>query len=88
MIDTAPKLARTFRPADVAEHLGVDVGKVLAWIRRGELRALNVAARQGGKARYRITPEDLEVFEMKRTISPMPRATRRRAKSGWKFQYF
>ncbi|MGD0655107.1 MAG: helix-turn-helix domain-containing protein [Thermoguttaceae bacterium] len=89
MIDApTPKLARTYKPRDVAERLGVDVGKVLGWIKRGELRALNVVANQGRKARYRITPEELGIFELKRTIAPAPKVTRRRSKSGWKFQYF
>ena len=36
MIDATPKLARAYKPREVADHLGVDVGKVLGWIRRGE----------------------------------------------------
>lgn len=34
-------------PPEVADRLGINAGKVLAWIRSGELRATNVAARAG-----------------------------------------
>jgi hypothetical protein len=50
--------------------LQVDICKVEAWIRAGELRAFNVAARQAGRPRYRISPEALEEFELRRQIMP------------------
>ena len=37
-----------FSPPEIAERFGVDAHKVLGWIRRGELRALNVATTTGG----------------------------------------
>jgi hypothetical protein len=46
-------------------------------IRRGELRALNLAARLGGQARYRISLEAVEEFEAARAVVPTPRATRK-----------
>lgn len=56
-------------PPEVAKRLRVRRDKVLDWIRRGELRAINVS--DGGKRpRYRITPTDLERFLRSREASP------------------
>ena len=76
------------RPSDVARKFGVSVSKVLAWIRRGELRALNLAENQAGKKpRYRILPEDLEKFEARRAVSPTPPASRK-SKADLVYKYF
>ncbi len=40
---------------------------VLAWIRTGELHAVNVAARAGGRPRWRISVEALERFDEARS---------------------
>ena len=67
----------------------VDQHRVLAWIKSGRLRgAINVAEGTGKKARWRIAPEALAEFEAARTFVPPTKTTRRRAKSGWNFQYF
>jgi hypothetical protein len=57
-------------------HVGAD--KVRAWIRSGELIAVNVAADLGGKPQWRITPESVEVFERRRSSEPAPKLQRRR----------
>jgi excisionase family DNA binding protein len=44
--------------AEVAERLGVTTGAVLDWIKRGEIRASNL----GGRAGWRIRPQDVEAF--------------------------
>jgi hypothetical protein len=50
--------------------------RVLDWIRRGELRAIDVS--DGGKRpRYRITSTDLEQFLRGREASPQPLMKRR-----------
>ena len=36
-------------PPQVADLYGVDVHKILVWIRSGELGALNLAAKPGGR---------------------------------------
>jgi hypothetical protein len=48
---------------------------------------LDVFQGAGKKARWRITPEALAEFEAAKTISPPAKPRRRRAKSGWTFQY-
>jgi excisionase family DNA binding protein len=60
----------------VAERYSVDPDKVLAWIRAGELAAINVAEKAGGRPRYRIDPADLAAFEARRQVRPQERATR------------
>jgi excisionase family DNA binding protein len=57
----------------VAEQLAVASEKVLAWIRQGELRAVNVAERVSAKPRWRISPEALEEFLLRRqSTAPTP----------------
>ncbi len=86
---SAPALSPALRVKDVAARYGVDGHRVLAWIKSGKLRALNVSEGEGKKARWRILPEDLAVFEACRTPGPpTPKPSRRRSKSGWQFQYF
>ena len=75
-------------PPEVARRYGVDPAKVLGWIRRGELRALNVATHTGGRPRYRISPADLAVFEAARAAGPAPKVTRRRRKDAGVIQFF
>jgi excisionase family DNA binding protein len=64
----------------VAERYAVTEHTVLAWIGRGELRAVNVGRRPGGKRpRWRVTPEALAAFEAARTPAPaLPRPRRRK----------
>jgi len=61
-------------PAAVAARLGVGVGKVLGWIRRGQLRGIDVAAEPGpGKRRrWRVTLADLAAFEAARATGHLP----------------
>ena len=63
-------LQRKLTPPQVARRYGISTDKVLAWIHSGELRAINVAAKMGGRPRYRIDVADLLVFEQKRAAVP------------------
>jgi excisionase family DNA binding protein len=76
------KLSRMLTPPVVARILGVDPSKVLGWIRRGELRAVNVATSSGGRPRWRIAPSDLKAFLQRRQsrapVVPQPRRRRRK----------
>lgn len=64
---TPPEVARLFR---------ISVGKVMTWIRNGELRAVNIAMRPGGRSRYRIDRADIADFELRRQVVPPPPKTR------------
>ena len=63
---------------ELAASLGIDQDKVLAWIHRGELRALNVAESATGRPRWRIPADAWEEFERRRTTKATATATRPR----------
>ena len=66
-------------PPKVAKQLGVSPDKILAWIRKGELHATNVAAAGSGRPRYRVSEEDLAKFQaMRQNVAPPPKPQRRR----------
>ena len=67
-------------PPEIAKRYGVDPHKIIQWIRRGELIAIDVSSTPGGRPRYRISPADLAIFEATRTAGPTPKAIRRRRK--------
>ena len=76
-------------PPQVAKQLGVSPDKILAWIRKGELHATNVAAGSGGRPRYRISHEDLAEFQRKRqNVKPPPKPPRRRKKDPNVIEFF
>lgn len=69
-------------PADIAARYCVKADAVLAWIRSGELRAVDVSRSRTRKLpRWRISPADLESFEESRAAKPHvhpPPKTRRK----------
>jgi len=72
-------IANTYStPPKVARELSVRVGKVLAWIRSGELAAVNVAQAVGGRPRWRIRRADLEDFLLRRQCQPKVKPVRKR----------
>jgi hypothetical protein len=76
--DTVPSRAAGLTVADVARRYRVSPDKVRAWIRRGELVAVNTAGALCGKPRYVVLPEALERFERGRAAAPPPKPPRRR----------
>jgi excisionase family DNA binding protein len=64
-------------PPQLAKRLGVSPDKVCVWIRRGELRAVNVADRPNGRPRWRIAPLDIATFEARRSAQPEAKSPRR-----------
>jgi hypothetical protein len=70
-------------PPQLAAQWGVDVHKIVGWIRSGELRAINLATDRNGRPRYAIDQADIAVFEASRAVQPpMPRLRRRRTDPG------
>lgn len=57
-------------PPELAEIWGVSPAKVLALIKSGQLRAINLATRHGGRPRYAIDLADVEAFERARLVVP------------------
>ena len=70
-MSTAPATAREYlTTSDIAEMLGVAIDKVHGWLASGELRAINVAQRPGGRPRWRISRADLDAFLSARASTP------------------
>ncbi len=71
---------RAVSPNELARRLAVKPQKVLAWIARGELHAVNLADRTGGRPRWKILPEALAEFFASRQSTPTtaPRRRKRR----------
>ena len=78
---------RYLTPPEVAKRYGVNASKVLGFIHSGELRAVNVAASTLGRARWRISPSDIAVFEQRRSAVAPPK-TRPRQKSVGIIEFF
>jgi transposase len=78
---------RAISPNELARKLGVKHSKVLGWINRGELRAINLAERSSGRPRWKILPDALNEFFLSRQSSPPPAPRRARRKFATK-EYF
>ena len=79
MPDTADHVGYTVR--DVARRYRVGEDKVRAWIKAGELAAINTAAALCAKPRFVVTPEALKQFELRRAAGPTPKTPKRRRKN-------
>lgn len=62
---------------DIAKRYRVSPDKVRAWIRAGELKAINTAAARCAKPRFVIPPDALEEFERGRSVA-QPKTPRRK----------
>jgi excisionase family DNA binding protein len=70
----------TLSVRDICKRYCVGEHTVLAWIRSGELRAVNVGRKiSTRKPRWRISEKALEAFEAQRAATPpLPRSRRRK----------
>lgn len=60
-------MTRWLTPPQIARERQIRVGKVLGWIRSGELAAVNCAARPHGRPRWRVSAEALAKFDSARS---------------------
>ena len=75
-----PQVAsRYLTPPQVAERFGVDPHRVLAWIRSGQLLAVNIGDGTQ-RPRFRVSESDLALFLAARAARPEPRVSRIRRK--------
>ena len=72
-------------PPQIAKELGIDGGKVLAWIHSRELIAVDVSETRGGRPRWRVSREALENFLRRRSTSPTETPTRRKKAEAQKY---
>ena len=75
-------------PPQLAAAWGIDVAKVLTWIKAGELRAINAATDRNGRARYLIDQADISIFELSRAVQPPTPRIRRRRKDPSVIEFF
>lgn len=76
-------------PPELAARWGIDWHKVIAWIRSGELRAIDASTRPGGRPRFLIDERDIELFELRRSVISSPKPIRRRRQQNQDIiQYF
>jgi hypothetical protein len=75
-----PARSYTTVPA-LAAQMAVSQHSILGWIDRGELKAINVARRAGGRPSWRISAAALEAFENSRSAQPQPKITRTRRRT-------
>ena len=66
----SPDPARYLTPSEIANRFGCKPETVIAWIRSGELAAIDLARRGSLRPRYRISPEALATFEQTRSVVP------------------
>jgi hypothetical protein len=75
-ISTAPALA----PAELAKRWSVKPHHIGALIRNGSLRAFDVSLKPGGKPRWKINLSDVLDFELRRSVKPVVKSTRRKSR--------
>jgi transposase len=73
-----PNTLSGYTVRDVARRYRVGVSRVLGWIRRGEMRALNRRDDRAGRPSFVVTPEALADFERARSVSPPLKTVRRK----------
>ena len=78
---------QTLTPPEIASRYRVNADKVLSWIRSGELAAIDVSTRPGGRPRWRITSEAIEDFERRRAAKPAVKTSRRRRQAEVEVEY-
>ena len=68
----------TLTVANLCKRYSVSAHTILRWIASGELRAIDVSRKAGGRPSWRITQESLSAFEALRSPTPVPPVKRRR----------
>jgi hypothetical protein len=74
----SPDQSRYKTPPEIATRFGCKPETVIAWIRNGELAAINLARRGSLRPRYRVSPEALAAFEQARSVVPRTPPVRRK----------
>jgi hypothetical protein len=67
-----------YKPRDLCRRWRVGLDRIMGWIRRGELRALDMSSSRSGRPRFVVTPESLAEFEARRTTTPPPKTVRKK----------
>jgi hypothetical protein len=84
-------MAEWFSPPQIARARRLRVGKVLGWIRSGELAAVNCATHAGRRPRWRVRADALAAFDQARSNrvnQQSPRPQRQRSRPEDLVEYF
>src|SRR5262249_46962042 len=77
-----PAPPQGYKVADLCRRWLVGQDKVLGFIRKGELVAVNVATCLSGRPQWRVTAESGAACERRRRSAPPPKPQRRRRQTG------
>ncbi len=75
-------------PPEVARRYGIKADRVIAMIRAGVIRAIDVASPGSRRPRFRIHEADLVAFEHRREVRPLSQPNRRRQKNRDVIEFF
>lgn len=78
----------TYTPPELARRWRIKPDRIIRMIRRGELRAFNIAEPSSSRPRYRIPPDAIVEFENRRSGAETPKPRRRRRQPADVVQYF
>ncbi|HEY7311878.1 MAG TPA: helix-turn-helix domain-containing protein [Gemmataceae bacterium] len=81
MLSESLSPTRGLTTTDAARLLRVSEDKIRAWIRAGELPAVNTANTRSGKPRFVILPQAIRQFVAARSAAPPPKPPRRKKKT-------
>lgn len=79
--------ARGMTPPEVAALLRVSPDRVRAWIKSGDMAAINTASARCRRPRYVVLPHQLAEFATRRAAAA-PASTRRRQKNRTQVDYY
>lgn len=69
----------TYTIKDLCERFSVGERSVILWIHQGDLKAIDVSRRHGGRPQWRVTEESLRAFlEARSSVAPPPKRIKRR----------
>jgi len=80
-------MPKKLTPPQLAKLWGISCDKVIAWIRAGELRAIDASTKRGGRPRYLIDEDDVAAFERSRSTVATPPSTSTKRRRGDVPQY-
>lgn len=72
-----------YSTAEFAELFGMTTDRVVDLIRIGELRAVNISTRPGGRPTWRISQQERERFELARQSVPTAKPSRRQKRPSY-----
>ncbi len=82
-------LEHGFTPNELARLLRVSPDRIRAWIKRGELSAIDTAPPRSGRPRYIVLPAHLEAFEQQhRAMTTATKHTPRRSRRAGQIDFY